>query len=143
MNALRPLVVVEVDGSPGSLAALELAFAQAAAHGAVLRVLQVCRARPGRTSAAHTEAAVQAGAELLRATSELRKRDPRVEVEHEVVFGRPVGALLGEAARALCLVVGSRGLVGFRGLLLGSVSHALVEHAECPLIVVPPPRKGR
>nr|WP_262985958.1 universal stress protein [Streptomyces sp. CBMA123] len=65
-----------------------------------------------------------------------------VEVEHEVVFGRPVGALLGEATRALCLVVGSRGLGSFRGLLLGSVSHALVEHAECPLIVVPL-RKGR
>ncbi|MQS16240.1 universal stress protein [Streptomyces kaniharaensis] len=66
-----------------------------------------------------------------------QERDPRVEVEHEVVFGRPVRALLGEAARARCLVVGSRGLGGFRGLLLGSVSHALVEHAKCPLIVVP------
>ncbi|MEV7770224.1 universal stress protein [Kitasatospora sp. NPDC086791] len=136
--APRPLVVVGVDGSPGSLAALELAFAQAAAHGAVLRVVRVCRDRPGRTAAAHTAAAGRCESRLLSATAELRHRDPRVEVEHEVVFGRPVGALLGEAARARCLVVGSRGLGGFRGLLLGSVSHALIEHAECPLIVVPP-----
>ncbi|MFD8480555.1 universal stress protein [Kitasatospora sp. NPDC059673] len=88
--------------------------------------VQVCRARSGRTSATRTADPGRAEAELHRATGELRKGD-RVEVEHEVVFGHSVGALLGEAARGLCLVVGSRGLGGLRGLLLGSVSHAPVE----------------
>ncbi|WP_407697881.1 universal stress protein [Streptomyces kaniharaensis] len=76
-NAPRPLVDVGVDGSPGSLVALELAFAQAGAHGAVLRVVQVCRSRPGWTSAARAEAAGWDEAELPCVTRELRKSATR------------------------------------------------------------------
>jgi nucleotide-binding universal stress UspA family protein len=45
--------------------------------------------------------------------------------------------LLEEAADADLLVVGSRGLGGFRGLLLGSVSQQCAHHAPCPLVIVP------
>jgi nucleotide-binding universal stress UspA family protein len=53
-----------------------------------------------------------------------------------------VSVLTGEAADADLLVVGSRGLGGFRGLLLGSVSHQCAQHAGCPVLVVPQ-RSGR
>ena len=45
--------------------------------------------------------------------------------------------LLEEAQDADLLVVGSRGLGGFRGLLLGSVSQQCAHHAPCPLVIVP------
>jgi nucleotide-binding universal stress UspA family protein len=133
----EPLVVVGTDGSKGSLPALELAFARAEESGDALRVVQAYGVWPELTPGARTEAAGYAELELAALTAGLRARHPRVEVEHKVVLGRPVGVLLHESARARCLVVGSRGFGGFRGLLLGSVSHALVEHATCPLIVVP------
>ncbi len=55
-----------------------------------------------------------------------------------MIEGQAVSVLTGEAADADLLVVGSRGLGGFRGLLLGSVSHQCAQHAACPVLVVPP-----
>jgi nucleotide-binding universal stress UspA family protein len=50
--------------------------------------------------------------------------------------GQPARVLLDEARDADLLVVGSRGLGGFRGLLLGSVSQQCAHHAACPLVIV-------
>jgi nucleotide-binding universal stress UspA family protein len=49
--------------------------------------------------------------------------------------------LVAQARSADLLVVGSRGLGGFRELLLGSVSQACVHHAHCPVVVVPDPAR--
>jgi nucleotide-binding universal stress UspA family protein len=57
-------------------------------------------------------------------------------VEHRVVCDLPARALLAAAEQADLLVVGSRGLGGFRGLLLGSVSHQCLHHSPAPLAIV-------
>lgn len=57
----------------------------------------------------------------------------------ELVYGPPVPAILriAKADRADLIVVGSRGVGGFNGLLLGSTSSQLVQHASCPITVIP------
>ena len=49
----------------------------------------------------------------------------------------PARALLEAAAGADLLVLGTRGMGGFKGLVLGSVAHQLVSHSPCPVVVVP------
>jgi nucleotide-binding universal stress UspA family protein len=58
-------------------------------------------------------------------------------VEQVVVLGAAPWALLDASRDAELLVVGSRGLGGFKGLLLGSVSQQCVHHALCPVVVIP------
>jgi nucleotide-binding universal stress UspA family protein len=61
-----------------------------------------------------------------------------VDVERVVIDDRhPAEALVEASNDADLLVVGSRGRGGFKQLLLGSVSHAVVLHATCPVVVVP------
>jgi nucleotide-binding universal stress UspA family protein len=62
-----------------------------------------------------------------------------VEVERRVVSGPAAEALVQAGRGADLLVVGTRGLGGFKGLLLGSVSHQVTNHAPCPVVVVPGP----
>lgn len=59
-------------------------------------------------------------------------------VETIIVHGGAAAALLELADGADLLVVGARGLGGFTGLLLGSVSHQVSHHAPCPVVIVPP-----
>ncbi|MDN5856637.1 MAG: universal stress protein [Actinomycetia bacterium] len=61
---------------------------------------------------------------------------PDVSVAHQAVHGRPASILVEGSERADMLVVGPRGLGGFRGLVLGSVSEQVVRHAKCPVVVV-------
>ena len=58
-----------------------------------------------------------------------------VKIERRVVHGPPARVLLEAAAGAAVLVVGARGLGGFSGLVLGSVSQQVVRHAPGPVIV--------
>jgi nucleotide-binding universal stress UspA family protein len=66
-----------------------------------------------------------------------RRRHPSVDVDVRVVHDRPARALVEQAAAAGLLVVGSRGRGAVRRALLGSVSHAAIYHAPCPVAVVP------
>ncbi len=60
-----------------------------------------------------------------------------VTIERRVATGSASDALLQAAREGDLLVVGSRGLGGFKGLLLGSVSQQVVHHAPCPVVIVP------
>ena len=64
---------------------------------------------------------------------------PADRITTRVVCGSAASTLIDAAKDADLLVVGSRGLGGFAGLLLGSVSHQIAAHAPCPVVVVPPP----
>ncbi len=62
-----------------------------------------------------------------------------MEVQVQVLPGRPADVLREQARGADLLVVGTRGMGGFRGLLLGSVSHQVLTHCTVPTVVVPAP----
>jgi nucleotide-binding universal stress UspA family protein len=69
-----------------------------------------------------------------------RERYPDVPVTTRLARGRAATALLEESRTAQLVVVGARGLGGFAGMLLGSVSQAVLHHAHCPLAIVRPAR---
>ena len=63
--------------------------------------------------------------------------DDRPEHTNLVLINdHPAPAVVEAAAGAYMVVVGARGLGGFKGLVLGSVSHHVVQHAPCPVLVV-------
>ncbi|WP_393086159.1 universal stress protein [Streptomyces sp. LN704] len=140
VTAVDPhLVVIGVDGSANSREAMTFAFEEAALSGARLRAVTVRHLHPGRPAGGEgDDVENQSRAELSEATAEWREKYPQVEIEYRVKYGHPARALAHTAAHARCLVVGSRGLGGFRGMLVGSVSHVLLHQAICPVIVVPP-----
>lgn len=142
-------VVVGVDGSPSSVAAIDFAFEEAQLRGARLRAILAWRhpvsTAPGDMQPLVYDPKVVADEEertLVECLAGHRDKYPDVEVVHEVMHDRPVRALTGASARADLLVVGTRGRGGFTGLMLGSVSHAMLHHAHCPLVVVPPSPAG-
>ncbi|WP_225829934.1 universal stress protein [Streptomyces sp. NK08204] len=128
--------VVGVDGSERSAAAVDLAFEEAALRGAGLRALYVWEPGHLRIGDEH-----QSQQECRRLLSEIvagrHERWPEVDLRHELVVGHPVQALTEASAHALGLVVGTRGHGGFTGMLLGSVSQGVLQHARCPVLVVP------
>jgi nucleotide-binding universal stress UspA family protein len=147
--AVKHLVVVGYDGSQGAEAALDAALEEARRRGATLRVVGAWHVpAPLVGSSAAPSAAARLGEDLRAALAEavdaaaaaLRERGTGVEIEAVVIEGQAVTVLTGEAAAADLLVVGSRGLGGFRELLLGSVSHQCAQHAACPVLIVPPQR---
>lgn len=132
-------VVVGVDGSERSAAAVDLAFEEAALRGAEVRALYVWE--PGHVRIFDEYGDQQECRRVLSETVAGRQaRYPEVALRHELVVGHPVEVLAQASAHALALVVGTRGRGGFAGMLLGSVSQGVLHHAHCPVIAVPPPR---
>ncbi|MFC0028081.1 universal stress protein [Micromonospora chaiyaphumensis] len=132
-------VVVGTDGSPSSVQALGFAVERAAQRDVPLRALRVWeppgegRVPPGfdPEEAAATERAA-AEADLVP----WREAFPDVPVEVVANPGSPAALLVEESRSAQLVVVGSRGRGGLRGMLLGSVSQQLIQHAQCPVAVV-------
>ena len=138
------LVVVGVDGSPASEAALAWAARYAHAIGARLRaVLAWHYPSPaggppvGVAPASVTSRVEQSRYEILdKAIAATCGDEPGREIERKVVDGHPVQVLIEESKEADLLVVGHTGHDGFKGMLLGSVSTHTVTHASCPVTVV-------
>ncbi|MEV5187609.1 universal stress protein [Streptomyces werraensis] len=137
-------IVVGVDGSPSSREALRWAARQAALTGGTVLALtswdcpQYHGALGWLPPSSGDEEALEARAreDLTRCVGETLGAHGSVDVRTEVRYGTPASVLLRAARDASLLVVGSRGLGGFAGLLLGSVAQHCVQHAACPVVVV-------
>ncbi|MCM3688832.1 universal stress protein [Kocuria rosea] len=87
-----------------------------------------------------TDRYVQASEQKLAdIADEIVQQHPELTVEHHIHVGRPATILTHASRTADLVVVGSRGIGGFRGLLLGSVSQAVLHDSEGPVMVVPAP----
>jgi nucleotide-binding universal stress UspA family protein len=137
-------IVVGVDGSEGSVRALRFAIDEARSRGDDVRA--VCAwgvptlvYESVWASGAMDPAEYRGAAEgdLAKALAEVNADESGVVVKPVVREGQAASVLCEEARDAELLVVGSRGLGGFRGLLLGSVSQQCAQHARCPVAIVP------
>jgi nucleotide-binding universal stress UspA family protein len=139
-------VILGVDGSPASDAAIPLAFEEAAARGCELvavhawtdTVFPVTPAGSFYPELDWVSLAERAAATLTERLAGWQDKYPGVTVRHVVERDRPASALLEAAKSAQLLVVGSRGRGGFAGLTLGSVSQAMIHHAPCPVLIARP-----
>ena len=137
-------IVVGVDGSEGSIRALRFALEEARVRDVELRVVHAWHIPPAIYGSGWVPTGVDldeyrklAETSLARTLSDGGADDAGLAVTPMLHEGDAVDVLCAEAAHADLLVVGSRGLGGFRGLLLGSVSQQVVHHAPCPVVVVP------
>ena len=146
--AHRQVLVVGVDGSERSLAALHWAVAEAQLHGADIHLVMAWQ-QPrydgaGNSMVLGMDPSADAGAiladaaasELARLGTEVNAKE-RAAVTWEAVEGHPAAVLIRASEDAAMLVVGSRGHGGFVGALLGSVSQHVVAHARCPVVIIP------
>ncbi|MDX6744335.1 universal stress protein [Actinocorallia sp. A-T 12471] len=130
VSGTRGAVVAGIELERDNAAVLELAFTEARARGASLRAVH---------SWDTPDLAVLSAGPLDRMEALLEpwaERFPDVKCTGDMPFEHPVAALTGESRHADLLVVGSRGLGGFKGAVLGSVSHGVLHHADCPVAVV-------
>ncbi|WP_431955720.1 universal stress protein [Nocardia lijiangensis] len=131
-------VLVGVDGSENSVAAVEYAFDQAARRKAELVALHAWRDSSSiDLSVADWDSIRESERALLaERLAGFGERYPDVTVRRIVVADRPVRALLEASTDAQLVVVGSHGRGGFSGMLLGSTSNALLHVVECPIVVI-------
>ncbi len=139
-------VVVGVDGSEAAQDALRTAFEEAEVRKVGLTAVRAWRSpyfdstgAKGGAIPAHVEDEVVVPGErtiLHDCVAQWHAKHPDVDVRERLVHGDAAAALVDAAHGAELLVVGSRGRGGFRSLLLGSVSHAVLHHATTPVVVV-------
>jgi nucleotide-binding universal stress UspA family protein len=137
-------VVVGIDGSSVSEAALAFAFDAAAARGVDLVTVHAWSSTAideELESLVDWDAVVE-DAVLAERLAGWGQKYPQVSVRRTVVRDRAVRALVDASAEAQLVVVGSRGRGNAVGLLLGSVSHGVLHDAHCPVAVVRPGTDG-
>jgi nucleotide-binding universal stress UspA family protein len=136
-------VLVAHDGSDCGREALEWAAGLAVRAGYPLHVLRAWKMTTAPLPATWEPGYVppledfeKAVRDDLEADVAAAGLDPALSVSCHVAHGAPARRIIESAARADLLVVGARGLGGFTGLVLGSVSDQCVRHAPCPVTVV-------
>ncbi|WP_405810863.1 universal stress protein [Streptomyces sp. NBC_00210] len=134
---LRP-VVVGIDGSPESLAAAHWAASEAVLRGRPLRLVHAWEGMAG-DDATLPELQVprdRARLTLRQALDRLVECHPHLHISGDVIARPAPAGLLAEAVAAEMLVLGSRGLSGVGGFLVGSVAQAVVAQARRPVVLV-------
>ncbi|HET9139924.1 universal stress protein [Actinophytocola sp.] len=146
VHTVKPIVVA-VDGSESARNAARWAARAAQQRGRRLRVVHVYQwplpaYRPVFVDSTTLREAIRhtAAALLRQAVAEAEAAAPGLDPESELLCGDPVVVLREVSQDAAMVVLGSRGLGGFTGLLVGSVAVALAGHGYCPVAVV---RDGR
>jgi nucleotide-binding universal stress UspA family protein len=138
-NSQEHRIVVGVDGSAPSRAALAWAVGQAKLTGAVVEVVTTWEfpATYGYPVASLEVSWEDLARQVARdAIAEVAGQAPPVPISCQVLEGTPARVLVKESAGADLLVVGSRGHGGFAGALLGSTGQHCVRHAACPVVVI-------
>lgn len=136
-------IIVGVDGSRSSIEALRWAAREAETHGTGITVVSCWTYPPFVAGAVYQpplagQTLVDAAQQVAKETVEqaLGADADRLDLTTEVVRGPASAALVELSSGAAMVVVGCRGRGGFRGLLLGSVSQHVAEHAHCPVVVM-------
>jgi nucleotide-binding universal stress UspA family protein len=135
-------IVVGIDGSASSVAALRWALDEARLRGAGLDIVHAWSSpyvgeAPGVSAFAGVEGEMaQRALALLERTVRSVGPPPGVHVNHVLMRGAAAAVLIDVARGAELLVVGTRGAGGFLGLQLGSVSQQCAHHAPCPVVIV-------
>ncbi|MBB1024990.1 MULTISPECIES: universal stress protein [unclassified Dietzia] len=142
MASLENSVIVGIDGSAASTGAVAYA-AHTAATRRIPLVLVTSYTMPAAMFAEgmvppqpvydELEKECQPIVEQARATA--LKVAPDIEVSHAIVEGNPSQVLIDYSRKAKMVVLGSRGLGGIKGMVLGSVSASVASHAFCPVVV--------
>ncbi|MEV7098621.1 universal stress protein [Amycolatopsis sp. NPDC051045] len=149
-------IVAGIDGSSSAVQAAVWAGTEAHRRGRPLRLVQVYTLPNVRSPIAFGSPdqlreglAEQAGLWLAGAREAVLAEHPGLEITTAAREWNPVSALIQESQHAELVVLGSRGLGGFTGLLVGSTAVAVAAHAHCPIAVVrgrtphdPPPVTG-
>lgn len=130
-------VIAAVDGSAESLAAAEWAAREAARRSRPLKLLHAWSWHPRQNGELATAAQRHLARRCLRQAEErIQRTCPGIRLEEEQVEGPATAALLRAADQADLLVLGSRGLSGFTGFVVGSVALGVVARAARPVVLV-------
>ncbi|MFI7707457.1 universal stress protein [Nonomuraea sp. NPDC049480] len=126
-------IAVGVDGSAPATAAVEWAAADAQRRELALRIVHVCEQRPHSDGIEYCAGALEAAADRARELTGI------VKVTTELLSGNVIKDLTAESESADSLVLGSRGLGGFAGMVVGSVGLAVAGHAAGTVVIVRAP----
>jgi nucleotide-binding universal stress UspA family protein len=143
-------ILVPIDGSEHSLKALDYALEFASTYSADVHVLIVYaltaetfrliqRVTPKAFSESYRRDVKEQKEQILTdAMQHAQSLQPQLTITHSIVQGRPADQIVNVAKeRDIDLIVmGSRGIGGIKGVLLGSVADRVADHATCPVMIV-------
>ena len=132
-------IIVGVDGSPSSNAALEWAAQEAEIRGSALELIHAWNYPNlgyGGYVAVLEDFEKDAAALLDEVVASVRKNYPSLKLVSSLIQGPTAQTIMDRAKEADMVVVGSRGRGGFSGLLLGSVGQQLVHHCPAPVVII-------